>query len=221
MKITEGVHLVGGPELTAPEDCNVYLVENSGSLLLVDAGCGLTAVAILERIKKAGFEPEGLKTLVLTHAHIDHCGGAAEIVRRTGCRVIAHRGDQNAIEGKDSGKVAADFYGLEYNPVTVDQPVESKEAKIFCGEQELVLLHIPGHTPGSIAVWGDFPGGRVLFGQDLHGPLHPQWGSDRKQWTSSLREMLSLKADILGEGHFGIYAPAPKVEGFIRSFLYG
>lgn len=220
MKVTEGVYLVGGPEITAPEDCNVYLVENSSSLLLIDSGCGNTVSAILERVEQAGLDPQRLETLVLTHAHIDHCGGAAELVQQTGARVIAHRGDREAIEGREPRKVAAEFYGVEYTPVKVDRVMEEKEMDISCGKQELQLLHVPGHTPGSIVVWGDFPGGRVLFGQDLHGPLHPQWGSDRKQWTHSLQEMLSLKADILCEGHFGIYRPAPKVELFIREFLY-
>jgi hypothetical protein len=59
----------------------------------------------------------------------------------------------------------------------------------------------------------------VLFGQDVHGPLHPALKSDRKKYTSSLEFLMSLDADILCEGHYGIFHGKDKVRKFIQSFL--
>jgi len=60
---------------------------------------------------------------------------------------------------------------------------------------------------------------RILFGQDLHGPIHPALDSDLGQWKMSLQKLLDLKADVLCEGHFGVYRPAAEVERYIRSYL--
>ena len=87
------------------------------------------------------------------------------------------------------------------------------------GDLSLNFVHTPGHTPGSIAVYLDVEGQRFLFGQDIHGPFNPEWGSDLKQWRGSMQKLLELKADILCEGHFGIYTPAARVESYIKSYL--
>lgn len=217
--IMAGVYLVGGPDLSAPEDCNVYLLENEGELLMIDCGCGLSVERIFLNMEKLWLSPGDIGTLILTHAHVDHGGGAAEIVSRVGARVIAHRGDVDALEGRDIVKTAAGLYGIDYKPVRVDRVVDGEKETVNLGRQELQLLHTPGHTQGSIVVWGDFPGGRVLFGQDIHGPINPSWGSDWDQWQASLKKLLQLKADYLGEGHYGIICPAQKVQRFIADFI--
>jgi len=84
---------------------------------------------------------------------------------------------------------------------------------------DLRWIHIPGHTPGSIAMYWDGPDGRILFGQDVHGPFSLEFGSDIEKWAQSMLLMLSLEADILAEGHYGVFKGREKVKGFIRSQL--
>lgn len=62
---------------------------------------------------------------------------------------------------------------------------------------------------------------RVLFAQDVHGPLHPMLLSSREDYLHSLEHLISLEADILCEGHFGIYKGKERVKEFIESFLPG
>ncbi len=218
--VLRNVYCIGGSELSAPEDGSVYLLENDGELCLVDSGCGPSVDIILRHIEQLGFDPQNISRIIVTHCHIDHSGGLAALKKRFNPEVLAHVLDADAIEGKAPEKVAADFYGIPYHPVEIDTVVEGEQEIIYLGEQKIVLQHAPGHTPGSMVAWGDFPEGRLLFGQDLHGPLHPQWGSDRKTWKASLAQLLELKADILAEGHFGIIAPAKNVERFIKRFLF-
>lgn len=220
-KVTENIYIVGGPEFSAAEDCYVYLLISDGELALIDSGCGPSAGIILDNILSLGFDLSDLKKIIVTHAHIDHSGGLAEIAKKVNPEILAHREEIDALEGRNSSMVAAEFYGLPYRPVKVSKVISSPQEKIYVGPQELVLLHTPGHTPGSLVVWGDFTEGRILFGQDLHGPLNPAWGSDRRQWKNSLKKLLDLKADILAEGHFGVISPADKVEKYILQYLYG
>jgi glyoxylase-like metal-dependent hydrolase (beta-lactamase superfamily II) len=65
----------------------------------------------------------------------------------------------------------------------------------------------------------DRQGVRILFGQDIHGPFTKEFKSDISQWRSSMHKLLDLKADILCEGHFGIYKPKARVESYIKGYL--
>ena len=60
---------------------------------------------------------------------------------------------------------------------------------------------------------------RVLFGQDVHGPLEASFLSNRENYIRSLKFMMGLDADVLCEGHFGIYRGKEKVSRFIQSYL--
>jgi glyoxylase-like metal-dependent hydrolase (beta-lactamase superfamily II) len=59
----------------------------------------------------------------------------------------------------------------------------------------------------------------VLFGQDIHGPFNKAFGSDIDLWKESMHKLLALEADILCEGHFGIYQPKEKVRDYIERYL--
>jgi len=72
--IEAGIYMIGGPEVTLPEDCSVYLLD-LGDLVLIDCGAGRSYPMLVNNIRSLGLIPERLHTLVLTHCHIDHIGG--------------------------------------------------------------------------------------------------------------------------------------------------
>ncbi|GAG66977.1 unnamed protein product, partial [marine sediment metagenome] len=76
----------------------------------------------------------------------------------------------------------------------------------------------PGHTPGSISIVLEIDDTKILFGQDLHGPMIPGI-SNFADYQNSLQKLLNLKADILCEGHFGIYQPAGEVKRYIEGYI--
>ncbi|MBP1697936.1 MAG: beta-lactamase domain protein [Deltaproteobacteria bacterium] len=84
-------------------------------------------------------------------------------------------------------------------------------------KQTIVCLHTPGHTPGSISIIVDKDGKRLLFAQDIHGPLLKEFGSNLTEYDRSTQKLLDLNADILCEGHFGIYPTKKQVKEYIRS----
>jgi hypothetical protein len=67
--------------------------------------------------------------------------------------------------------------------------------------------------------WIDSKEGRVLFGQDIHGPFDPSFGSDVAAFRVSMQEVVALEADILCEGHYGVYRGRDEVRRFIHEHL--
>jgi len=70
-----------------------------------------------------------------------------------------------------------------------------------------------------VAYLAESEGLRVLFGQDVHGPIHPSLRSNLRHYRNSLELLLSLEADILCEGHYGVYRGKKAVSDFIAGFL--
>ena len=78
-QIHDGMYLVGGSDITVARDCCIYLLNLGDELVLIDAGAGASANSIIANIDSLGFKSVPLTTIVLTHCHIDHVGGAAAL----------------------------------------------------------------------------------------------------------------------------------------------
>ncbi|WP_409329296.1 MBL fold metallo-hydrolase [Trujillonella humicola] len=129
-------------------DNNAYLLRDtaSGEALLIDAATD--AEALLRLIGDAD-----LRTVVTSHGHWDHHRALPEVVEATGATTVAHPAD------------AADL------PVPVDRLVEHGDT-LRVGEHTLEVIHLRGHTPGSIALLWRGPGdaGPHLFTGDCLFP---------------------------------------------------
>ncbi len=216
-RVWQDVYIIGSAEISHPYDCCVYLVD-AGELILIDAGAGRSFNRLVENVLTLGFVPEKLNSIIATHCHIDHIGALSQFRQEYGVKIIAHELDAQAIE---SGKwIGAELYGVDYQPCPVDIKLQKAEHNLRFGKHELKTTHIPGHTKGSIVVYADIAGKRILFGQDIHGPYEVAWGGDPNQAIISLQKLIDLRADILCEGHFGIYQPASEVKRYIESYFY-
>jgi glyoxylase-like metal-dependent hydrolase (beta-lactamase superfamily II) len=210
------IFIVGGPEITDSRDGCVYLI-NMGELVLVDSGAGWSADKIINNIDEFGLDPQKLGTMLLTHCHIDHIGGAPSIRKRCGSKLCIHELDAPPLENGDPILTAANWYQTAFYPTKVDRKLNSPEETVEIGGERIICLHTPGHTPGSVSLYLDKDGKRILFGQDLHGPLLEEFGSNLEDWDRSTKKLLDLEADILCEGHFGIYETKRKVKDYILS----
>ena len=215
-KVHKDVYIVGSSDISHPYDCSIYLLD-AGNLVLIDSGAGTSFDKRISNIKTLGFDPRKLKTVLVTHAHIDHIGSLYQFQKQFGAKIIAHELDADAIEG--SSGVAAEAYGVAYTPCKIDLRIKDTEETLKFGKHELKVVHLPGHTPGSITAYADIDNKRVLFGQDIHGPYYPEWGADPALAKLSLQKLIDLKADILCEGHFGIYQPASEVKRYIQHYV--
>lgn len=217
-EIVRGIYIVGGSDISDPKDCSIYLVD-VGELILIDTGAGTSVEALAGNIALLGLDPAKITTIILTHCHIDHVGGAHVFKKRYGSRIVMHELDAAVVERGDNRMTAAYWYGVNFAPLGVDIKLTGEERRLSFSDNEVVCLHTPGHTPGSISVYVDTGGKRVLFGQDIHGPFFAEFGANIAQWQRSMEKLLSLKADILCEGHFGVYRPNEKVAEYIERYL--
>ena len=207
------------PQLIAPgvhwlesELGHVYLWDWGGGLTVLDTRIAGSAAAILGGIAAIGRRPEDVQEIVLTHFHDDHRGGAAELVERTAAEVLAHRADAPVIRGHQpqTPPDLADFErplaaaifprvpGAE--PVRVDREVDDGDATAGGG----VILSVPGHTPGSIALM--LPQVGVLFTGDTIAahdgePILGVFNIDRVAAIESVRKQAGLDFEVACFGH--------------------
>lgn len=223
IQVHAGIYQVGGSGLSGSGDCLCYAIDcGQSEVALID--CGVESKGkILANIAAAGMDPANLHHVFLTHVHIDHTGAAAAFQEEFPNAIFyAHELEVPALEGAPGTArlTAASWYGVDYVPVTIGHPIHGETETIPIGDIKFHCLHIPGHTIGSMAIYCDVNGIRVLFGQDVHGPILPEFGSDPRKYEDSLRKMLALQADILCEGHHGIMQGKQEVQAFIEGFLH-
>ena len=120
------------------------------------------------------------------------------------------------MESGDNRVTGAVWYGARLEPFSIDIRLQGKESTIAIGSGTVTAIHCPGHSPGSVAYTTDIDGQLILFGQDIHGPIHSELLSDEKQYLASLERLANLEADILLEGHFGIIETKEEVREFIN-----
>ena len=197
--------------------CSVYFVntEINDGIILIDCGMSLN---LIKNISTFNFNPKNINHCIITHCHIDHIAVCYDLKNTLNPNVkfYAHELDADAIEKKGyESKTAAVWYGVDYKPINLEKRF-SKEIEILkFGDYEFQCIHTPGHTPGSISVLVEIEGTKILFGQDIHGPFMASFGSNLDDYQKSMQKLLDLKADILCEGHFGIFQPAEQVKKYI------
>jgi glyoxylase-like metal-dependent hydrolase (beta-lactamase superfamily II) len=188
-------------------------------LVLIDSGAGRSSAQIVRNIEELGLNPQNISHLILTHCHIDHIGSAPFFQKKYKIKIVIHELDSEPVETGDSSRTAASWYDTTFPATAIDRKLKGREEILKFGAEKLHCVHTPGHTPGSISVYLDRDGKRVLFGQDIHGPFHKSFGSDIEAWKKSMQALLALDADILCEGHFGIFQPKEKARSYIERYL--
>ena len=153
---------------------HAYLWARDDGLTLIDSGLPGSAAGIAEAIRGLGREPAEVTTIVLTHFHDDHVGGAPEIAAWGPVTIMAGRADAPVVRGEAAGpppilsawevellqQVRAGMGEVKADPVRVDRELAGGE--VLPGGAH--VLAAPGHTPGSVALY--LPGPGVLFAGD-------------------------------------------------------
>jgi glyoxylase-like metal-dependent hydrolase (beta-lactamase superfamily II) len=205
-EILKGVHYVDG------SNANSYLVEEcDGTLTLIDAGMQANGRRILEFItSKLNRTPSDVKTIVITHCHVDHVRGVAALKAATGGSVGVHELDADFVSGKSpypSPRGAMGFVFRVMSPVFRTTPVEP-ELRLKEGDVvgRLTVLHTPGHTPGSISLFDNedkllFVGDTARFRKGkLEGPPR-QFTPRMDQAKASIERLSTLDFEVMLSGH--------------------
>jgi hydroxyacylglutathione hydrolase len=170
-------------------NCTILGDEVTHEAIVVDPGDNIPE--ILSRLQKHGLT---LRQIVVTHAHIDHVGGAAQLRKSTGAPVLMNQQDLGLLRMME---MQAGWLGVPTPQVA--PPDASAEDGLAIGLATLPaqVLHTPGHTPGSICLL--FPdqhlllAGDTLFAGSIGRTDLP--GGDGEQILRSLRGRLLVLPD--------------------------
>jgi glyoxylase-like metal-dependent hydrolase (beta-lactamase superfamily II) len=217
IRIKNDLWQVGGRGLTDPSDAAIYLVRFGDKAALIDAGSGRDHPQLIKNIAECLESSVPLEYLLLTHCHFDHAGGAQAVRDEYGCQIVAHELDTIYLESGDNRVTGATRHGAFLEPFAIDIRLQGQESTLAIGSACVTAIHCPGHSPGSVVYTANLDGQLVLFGQDVHGPIHSEFLSDEKQYLDSLTRLLNLEADLLLEGHFGIIESKQEVRAFIEN----
>lgn len=187
---------------------NVVLIIEE-ELTLIDTGLQGSSPQIIDFIRQLGRSPGEISLIILTHNHVDHVGGLAELKGATSARVAIHQTDIGERGNRPSARAE-----------DIDIRLEGSEVLKPLGGLE--VINTPGHTRGSISLFS--PRNRLLIVGDalrngrkaLHLPSQMA-GSDLRQAAESVKRLAELDFGILCLGH-GLPV-ADDVPGKIRRLI--
>jgi len=149
-----------GRSISIERSVNAFLVAGREACL-VDAGVAGSAPALFTMAGEAGMNPGEVSTLVLTHSHPDHIGGAPAFQRATGCIVAAHPAERAWIEDpalQARERPVPGFSTLVEGPLRVDRLLGNGDRIGIGGDRFITVLHTPGHSAGSISLFLEHEG---------------------------------------------------------------
>jgi len=204
-KIIGNVYYVGSNLISS------FLIVTPAGNIVLDTGPIEMLPQVTANLEKLGFKPGGVKLLLNSHAHFDHCGGFAEFRRRTGAEVVASKLDGELMARGGKGDF---FWGdeLAYTPVKPDRTVADGE-RVELGGVSLTAHSTPGHTKGctswSMRVNEDGKDYDVLFLCGLTTSLYKLTNNEQypdivEDERGTLQKLRGMHADVMLASH-GFY----------------
>jgi hydroxyacylglutathione hydrolase len=143
-----------------PLQCNCSIIgdETTHEAMVIDPGDDIEGIqAVISEHKLQ------VKQIVITHAHIDHVGGAMKLRAATGAPILLNQNDQALLKMLD---VQAAWIGVPTpGKVEIDRSVTTGET-VAAGSHTAQILHTPGHTEGSICLYFE-PEKKLIAGDTL------------------------------------------------------
>ncbi len=183
--------------------CNCTLLGDpaTGEAIVIDPGLaeGGCPLHLMKRLQGLGLK---LRQIVITHAHIDHVGGALILKQATGAPIFMHGADLPLLEMMP---LQAGWLGIEPPPVAAPDELLKDGLRIGLEGLSGEVLHTPGHTEGSVCL--HFPEQRLLFAGDtlFHnsiGRTDLPGGDSRKILRSIENRLLPLpESTVVVPGH--------------------
>jgi glyoxylase-like metal-dependent hydrolase (beta-lactamase superfamily II) len=214
--------------------CNVYLVYDESEWVLIDIGYADTVDEIVELIRQMDFPLSKCKTLIGTHADVDHIQGLAKAKQLLKTTVTAHPLAVAPLESGDRLRTFAEVIpqniSLDMPPVKIDAQINDGDT-ISVGSLKLEVWHTPGHTDSQLS----FRMGDLLFsGDNIYrdgcvGAIDAHHGSNLPDFVKSLKRIRASDVKWLLPSHGPIFKKddalldrtIARVEGYLHMADFG
>lgn len=214
------LHHLTIPVTPFQQNCSLVWCDQTQEAAVVDPGGEIARV--LQEVERRGLT---LQAIWLTHAHIDHAGGTAELARLKGLPIIGpHVGDQFWIDGLPQQSAMFGFPQVEtFTPTRWLQDGDT----VQIGQETLTVRHCPGHTPGHVVFHSAAAKrcfvGDVLFAGSIGRTDFP--GGNHAQLISSITERLWPMGDdtvfIPGHGPESTFGEERRSNPFLSHARWG
>src|SRR6266487_3637429 len=236
-RIGTGAWQISHPFLGENEIIGSYLLAGQNELVIIDPGPGSMVESLLESIREAGFDPQNVTHILITHVHLDHAGSVGTLVRQLPrAQVYAHK--KGAPHLLDTTKVVASasrIYGermkllwgeIESTPQERLTIIEGGDI-LNIASRRLEVHYTPGHAVHHVIFFDAHSG--ELFAGDVAGvklqdvdyvrPPTPPPDLDLETWSDSIGLVRSLRPDVLYIGHYGAVKDIGQHTGRLREKL--
>lgn len=209
------IRIYGNTYYVGSDGISALLVDTGAGLVLLDVGLPQSAPQVEANIAKLGFKLADVKYVLNSHAHFDHAGGIAALVRDSGATAIASPSGAKALR---AGHVvaddpqASDVANAVFPAAARVREIADGEA-VRLGETAIIAHFTPGHTPGSTTwTWRSCENGKCLdvvysdsisaFASDgFHFLADATHGDLTASFRSSIHTVANLPCDILVSTH--------------------
>jgi len=205
MGVEETIRLIPGVR-----GCNCYFIIEDDRLTLVDTGMSGNAEKIIDFISELGRDPDDLKTVAITHSHMDHVGSLAALKERTGAEIAIHELEAPYLSGEEEVEPPKGLMGFLFRLFGGLFSFRKLEPDILLKDGDYVgslkVIHVPGHTRGSISLFlpnkALLTGDSIITNREGNISLPPrQFTSDMRRAKESMRMMAGLDFEALLPGH--------------------
>lgn len=186
--------------------CNVYLVFDDDEWALVDIGYEETVDDFVEIIRQLDFPLSRCKTLIATHADVDHIQGLARAKQTLKTTVSSHPNAVLALETGDTlitmAEITAQGLQMPMPKVTVENKISDGDI-IRIGKMEIEVWHTPGHTDSQLAfrIGDTLLSGDNIYRDGCVGAIDAHHGSDIKAFIKSLERIRDSDVQWLAPSH--------------------
>jgi glyoxylase-like metal-dependent hydrolase (beta-lactamase superfamily II) len=183
-----------------------HLLVEGGRAAFVDVGTGFSVPRLMAALEAKGLPPEAVDHVILTHVHLDHAGGAGQMMRALpNARLVVHpRGARHMVDPSKLWEGASAVYGEEamrrnYGelvPVDPGRVVEAPDGlTLELGGRPLVFLDTPGHARHHLCVWDE--ASRSMFTGDTFGLSYRELASGRGAFILPTTTPVQFEPDAL------------------------
>ncbi len=214
--------------------CNVYLIYDGDEWILIDIGYEETVDDFIEIIRQLDFPLSQCKTIVATHADVDHIQGLSKAKQTLRTTITAHPNAVAPLESGDRLKTLAEIEAqnlkLDMPPVQIEVRVNDGDV-IEVGNLKVEVWHTPGHTDSQLAFRIDdvLLSGDNIYRDGCIGAIDAHHGSDIKAFVASLQRIRDSDVTWLAPSHGPIFANDKKmlnhtierVKGYLKMADFG